>query len=146
MIAYFATSAVVPILIEEPSSANCRRLWGDADRCVSCLLTYAEVAAALSTAQRLDRISATEHDAAWANFLQIWPGLDVVEVTAELVSSAAALSRAMQLRGYDAVHCAAAAALCGDDVVDVLGVAGDSRLLKAWAELGLSVVNTNHPG
>jgi len=43
---YFDTSAIVPIVIEEPSSKVASRLWDEADRVVSSCLVYAEGRAA----------------------------------------------------------------------------------------------------
>ncbi|HEY5854858.1 MAG TPA: type II toxin-antitoxin system VapC family toxin [Aldersonia sp.] len=61
MIGYLDTSALVPLLVAEPISPACRRLWDDADAVVSCRLMYVEVAAALAQAQRMDRLSARAH-------------------------------------------------------------------------------------
>ena len=139
MIAYLDTSAVVPILIAEPSSDTCRRVWRDADRLVSSRLTVVEAGAALAMAQRQGRITADEERGAWANFLRIWPDVDVVELTVDLALTAASLAASMALRGYDAVHCAAATQLQDRDL---LAVAGDGRLLDAWRALGVAVVDT----
>ena len=56
MIVYFDTSAILPIVIEEPSSAVASRLWDEADRVVSSRLVYAEGRAALAMARRMNRI------------------------------------------------------------------------------------------
>ncbi len=140
MIVYLDTSAVVPILIAEPSTQMCRRVWEDADRRVSSRLTYVETAAALAMAQRHGRISAGEHDAAWSNFVAIWPDVDVVELTADLAVAAAGLARTLALRGYDAVHCATAADLNDPWMV---AASGDARLIDAWRDLGIAVIDTN---
>ncbi len=140
MILYLDTSAVVPVLVTEPSTATCRRLWEDADRRVTSRLTFVETAAALSMAQRLERISAPHAELAWANFVDIWPDLDVIEVTAELSDIAAGYTRTLALRGYDAVHCASAAAVNDPAIV---AAAGDRRLLAAWQSIGVAVINTN---
>jgi predicted nucleic acid-binding protein len=39
VIAYFDTSAIVPLIIEEATSPTCRRLWNDATRVASSRLT-----------------------------------------------------------------------------------------------------------
>ncbi len=75
----------------------------------------------------------------WTSFTDIWPDLDVVEVTAELVASAAALTRPLALRRYDAMHCAAAVTV---DDPELVSVPGDRRLLDAWRGIGIAVVNT----
>ena len=140
MIAYFDTSAVVPILIAEPGTPRCRRVWDEADRRVSSRLTYVETAAALGMAQRQGRILAAQHDDAWANFVDIWPGVYIVELTRELSLAAAEFARTLSLRGYDAVHCASAAAL---DDPDLVAAAGDAKLLAAWRTLGVAIIDTH---
>ena len=139
MIAYFDTSAIVPILVAEPSTPTCRRIWEEADRMVTSRLAYVEVAAALAMAGRRGRLSASEQDRAWNSFTQIWPDIDVVDLTSELAASAAGLARSLGLRGYDAVHCASAAALSD---VDVVAAAGDKHLVAAWQELGVTALDT----
>jgi hypothetical protein len=46
------------------------------------------------------------------------------------------------VRGYDAVHCAAAEQLSDEQVV---AASGDRRLLDVWAALGVATFDTNHP-
>jgi len=116
----------------------CRRIWFDADRRVSSSLTYVEVAAALALAERRGRLSSDDHDQALSIFAELWPQVDVVEISGELIAQAARLARIHALRGYDAVHCAAAAEL---DDADLVAVSGDAQLITAWAELGLGVIN-----
>ncbi|MEQ6901088.1 type II toxin-antitoxin system VapC family toxin [Nocardioides sp. YIM 152588] len=140
MIVYFDTSAVVPILIAEPTSALCRRAWQDADRRVTSRLTYVETGAALAMAERQGRLTSDGYDQAWGAFVAIWPDLDVVDLSDGLAQRAAALARSSALRGYDAVHCAAAEAVADDDVV---AATGDAGLIAAWHGLGVSVLDVN---
>ena len=56
MIAYFDTSALVPLVINEPASATCGRLWNEAARVISTRLIYPESRAALALAQRMRRL------------------------------------------------------------------------------------------
>ena len=58
---------------------------------------------------------------------------------ATLVTRASRLARHLPLRGYDAVHAAAAEAIADPDVV---AASGDRRLLAAWLRLGLDVIDT----
>jgi hypothetical protein len=51
------------------------------------------------------------------------------------------LTQVVPLRGYDAVHCAAAEQVEGNDLV----AAGDQRLLAACARLGISTADVNNP-
>ena len=57
MIAYFDTSALLPLLIDEPGSERAGRLWDEADHVVSVRLIYVEARAALAQARRLERLA-----------------------------------------------------------------------------------------
>lgn len=140
MIAYFDTSAFVPLLVAEPTSAGCRRLWDDADDVVSSRLLYVEAAAALAQARRLHRLTARSHRAARGRLDELWSQMGVAEIDQTLVESAAGLTVRFELREYDAVHCASAQQLDSDDLV---AATGDQRLLRAWADLGLSTFDPN---
>jgi uncharacterized protein len=139
VIGYLDTSAVVPLLVAEPTSAACRRFWEDADDVVSCRLTYVEAAAALAQAIRAGRLDATGYGQARRLLDQVWAEIDVIEIDDRLVRVAADAADTCGLRGYDAVHCAAAEQLSDDDLV---AASGDRRLLRAWRERGVSVYDT----
>ena len=139
MIAYFDTSAVIPLLVEESRSAVASAVWPRADSVVSPRLILAEGRAALARAARLGRLSPPSLDAALLQLVEVWSQLDVLEIDDALVHEAAALARGHSLRGYDAVHCAAALRVAGPETVVV---AGDVPLLDACREEGLPVVPT----
>jgi predicted nucleic acid-binding protein len=135
MIAYFDTSAVVPLLIEEPWSERAGRVWDVATRVVSARLVYPEARAALALAQRLGRLSASQLRAAVEGLEGLDRQLDHVEITEGLATRAGDLAEAVGLRGYDAVHLAAAESLADEDLVVV---AADGPLRSAAAELGMA--------
>jgi uncharacterized protein len=143
VICYFDTSALVPLLIAEPTSDASRRLWDDADEVVTVRLAYVEAAATLAQARRLGRVTPARHRSALHALDRLWAELAVVEVDNGLVRRAAELARLHALRGYDALHCAAAEQLTDGDLVLA---AGDRELLRAGRALGLSVgdINTGH--
>lgn len=136
MIAYLDTSAVVPLLVAEPGSARAASLWDSADRVVSVRLVYPETRAALAQAQRLGRITARNLRAAVADFDSRFDELDLVEVDDPLARRAGELAEFHGLRGYDAVHLAAADRLRDPDVVVI---AGDSALLGAATAEGMTI-------
>jgi uncharacterized protein len=142
VIGYLDTSALVPLLIAEPSTAACRRFWDEADVVVTSRLTYVETAAALAQARRLKRISDRIHRTSLRALDDRWAELATVEVDDLLVRDAAELSRRHSLRGYDAIHCASARQLDADDLV---AAAGDQQLLRAWLEVGINTYDTNQP-
>jgi uncharacterized protein len=140
VIGYLDTSAFVPLLIDESTSAACRRFWDDADVIVSSRLLYVETAAALAQARRMGRLTEGNHRHGRRRLDQMWSEMDVVEVDEQVVTRAAGLAYRLSLRGYDAVHCASAEQLDDDDVV---AASGDQRLLDAWLELGMATYDTN---
>ncbi len=128
MIAYFDTSALVPLLITEAGSVVAGQLWEAADRVASVRLVYPEARAALAQAHRLQRLSARQLRTAVRELDDICDQLDIVEVDTALARRGGELAEAHALRGYDAVHLAAADRL-GDP--ELVMVAGDDSLLSA---------------
>ncbi len=136
MIAYFDTSAIVPLLIAERGSQVAGRLWNSADRVASVRLLYPEVRAALAQAQRLDRVSARDLRRAVSELDSRLEEIDLVEIDDTLARLAGEKAEVHGLRGYDAVHLAAALRVHDRDVVLI---AGDRALLVAAASEGLAV-------
>ena len=143
MIGYLDTSAFVPLLVAEPSSPACRRFWDSADAVVTCRLLYVEAAAALAQAERMERLDGRQHRRARDLLDGFWAEFDVIEIDELLARAAADAAHALGLRGYDAVHFAAAEHLADADLV---AAAGDKRLLTAWYGRGLSTYDTNQDG
>lgn len=139
MIAYFDTSAIVPLLVEEAGSDRATRLWDEADRVVSIRLVYAEGRAALAAAARAGRLERFAADAAVRGLDGLYTQMDLVETSDAVVRRAGALAEVHALRGYDAVHLAAAESIGQEDAVLV---AGDGPLCRAAAVLGLAVART----
>jgi predicted nucleic acid-binding protein len=136
VIAYFDTSAVVPLLIAESGSGRAASLWDGADRVVSVRLIYPETRAALAQAERLGRLTARQLRDAGTEFDSLFEEIDLIEVDDALARRAGELAEVRQLRGYDAVHLAAA-----DRVHDpnVVVIAGHGALLGAAAAEGMAV-------
>jgi predicted nucleic acid-binding protein len=136
VIAYFDTSAVVPLLVVEAGSTRAAVLWDGADRVVSARLVYPEGRAALALAHRLGRLTARQLRAAVAELDSKYEEFDLVEVDDMLARRAGHLAEAHGLRGYDAVHLAAADRVRNPDLVVV---AGDGALLAAAATEGIAI-------
>jgi uncharacterized protein len=136
VIAYFDTSAIIPLIVNEPSSDRCNRVWDESSRVVSVRLLYPEARAALAKAERMGRLSAAQRVAAIVELETIITQVDHIEVTEALAHRAGELAQAHGLRGYDAVHLAAASAVADSDVVLVTG---DSDLAKAANSIGIAV-------
>jgi uncharacterized protein len=139
VIAYLDTSAVIPLLVEEPGSAVCRDIWFAATTLTTSRLLYVEATAALARAARMGRLDSPAYEDSLAGLDGLWRQLDVIAVDEPLVREAAGLARTHGLRGYDAVHCASGLQVSGPDAV---AVSGDQELLAAWRASGLPTVDT----
>ena len=138
MIVYADTSALIPLLIVEPSTELCQQLWESADSVISSRLVYVEAAAALARARRARRLTGPRHREALATLARVWTDIDVVEADGEVVERGAALAENLALRGYHAVH-AASAEVVND--AGLVAAAGDRQLLDAWQRLGITTVD-----
>jgi predicted nucleic acid-binding protein len=139
VIAYFDTSSVVPLVIDEAGGELCNRVWNESARIVSVRLLYPEARAALARAQRMGRLTRPQLTAAVTELDSIFAEIDLIELTAGLALAAGELAEERGLRGYDAVHLAAARSVADDELVFVTG---DEELAAAATALGLTVTVT----
>jgi uncharacterized protein len=143
VIAYFDTSALIPLLVEEPGSERSGRVWDAAEHVSSVRLIYAEARAALAHAARQGRLTADDLAIAIEELGRLYGQLDLLEVDDLLVRRAGELAQRHALRGYDAVHLAAAERVQHDTTVVVTG---DGDLCAAAEALGIAVVRTHGEG
>ena len=136
MIAYFDTSAIVPLLIDEIGTRTAGDIWDRADRLVSVRLFHVETRAALAQAARIGRISSKHLRSSVRDLEDLADQIDMVAVDEDLIREAGDLVEDQGLRAYDAVHLAAALRV---DDLDLIVVAGDRALLAAAEALDLSV-------
>ena len=134
MISYFDTSALVPLIVAEPGSSAARELWDGASRVASVRLVYPEARAALAQAHRGRRLTARQLRRAVTSLDALCAQLDVVDIDDDLARRAGELAEVHGLRGYDAVHLAAADRLRDDELVLA---AGDRELIVAAQRLGM---------
>ena len=139
MLLYLDTSAFIPLLLEEPSSQLCRRLWNDAAAVCSSALVRVESAATLAQAHRMGRLTADQLSACLSSAQELLEQTALLVPTPALLADAADLAVRLGLRGYDAVYAASAASAGSTDLV---AAAGDGALLGAWQSLGLTTVAT----
>ena len=139
MIAYFDTSAVVPLAIDEPTTPACLQIWNDATVSTSARILFAESCAALGRARRAERIERGGLTPALNRLGVVMAQIGHVEIDARLVATAGSMAIELGLRGYDAVHLAAALSIADDETVFVTG---DQQLAHVASEVGLAVVST----
>jgi len=138
LIVYFDTSALLPIVIEESTSATASRLWDDADRVVSSRLVYVEGRAALAMARHMRRLDERQLRTAVEGFEAVHEQLDIIEVTENLIGQAGSLAEQFGLRGYDAVHLASARVVNDPELILA---AGDHTLIGAARAAGIATAD-----
>lgn len=136
-IAYFDSSALVKLVIEEDGSEDAARLWDGADAVVTSRVAHPEVRAALAAAHRDARLDAAAHRKAKAEWGAFHRALRMVELTRQLEAKAADLAEQHALSGFDAVHLASALTLTE---LPVIVATWDARLLRAAQFLGLATL------
>lgn len=108
MILYLDTSALVKRYVIEPGSDQVNQATANAETTGTVIITRAEVAAALARAIRIGALKQADAFANLQRFRTEWHDLARVQLTENLVARADTLAWEHGLRGYDAVHLAAA--------------------------------------
>jgi uncharacterized protein len=109
VITYFDTSVLMKLfLTDEVGSTAASDVWLASESAVCVEIGYVELRSALAAASRAKRLSLAQFKEAKRLFEEIWSQLDVVQIDETLVRAAAGLAESDGLRGYDAVHFAAA--------------------------------------
>ena len=111
-------------------------VWNAADSVLTSQIAYPELRAALAAAERSRRISARQLRRCVEDANALFEELRIVGIDGRLAMEAGELAERLVLRGYDAVHLAAALAIEGDDVVFATW---DHDLAAAASTSGLSV-------
>jgi uncharacterized protein len=136
VIVYVDTSALVPLIVSEPTSPAAETLWDAAERLIATPLVRTEAHAALAQAHRMGRIEPGQLRQGLADLAMLSDQLDSLEITHDLAVAAGEVAERHRLRAYDAVHLAAALTL-GDPTV--VFATGDRRLASAARDAGLAV-------
>ena len=108
MIVYLDASALVKRYVAESGSAQVAALIGEAQAIGTGVITRAEVAAALARSARMGLVTPESGLKALSAFNADWEHLIRLQLGEALVARAASLAWEHGLRGYDAVHLAAA--------------------------------------
>jgi predicted nucleic acid-binding protein len=136
MITYVDTSTLLKLVIDEDGSDRASTIWTSADTVASVELIVVESRAALAVARRGRRLTTEQHADARDELDALLADLHIVETTEALIAEAAELAEAEGLRGYDAVHLAAAL-LVGAAVLS----SADADLCAAGERRGLHIAN-----
>jgi predicted nucleic acid-binding protein len=116
LIIYLDTSTLLKQYIQEAGSEEVEKLLASADGTGTNLLTYVEMASAISRAVRMKLVSADESRTTWEDFLVDWELLVRLDISGQITKRGAALVWEHGLRGYDAMHLSSA--LAWQDAID----------------------------
>jgi len=108
VILYLDASALVKRYVPEPGSSNVGAVIRQAGVVGTSLISRAEVAAALARLRRMSLIGAEDERVAIRTYRTDWQDIVRLPITEDVVARADALAWEQGLRGYDAVHLAAA--------------------------------------
>jgi uncharacterized protein len=133
VITYVDTSILIKLLISESGTAEASAIWDEPDVLVCSRLGHVEARAALTAARRISELVSHE---ALSGLEVLWSQLSIVEIDEDLMRLAGDTAEEHGLRGYDAMHLAAAHHV-GADVFS----SADRRLCSAASESGLHVAN-----
>lgn len=109
MITYVDTSVIIKLLVDDETGTGAvERLWLESEFVVCAEIGYVEARAALAAAHRAGRLDDEALEVARNQLDALWEQIDVVPMTTQLGRQAGDLADTEHLRGYDAVHLAAA--------------------------------------
>jgi predicted nucleic acid-binding protein len=141
VITYVDTSVLLKLLVDDELGAEAaERLWLESTHLVCAEIGYTEVRAALAATRRSGRLDQRSLRTAKAELDALWGQIDIVPVTTSLVHAAGDLAEDEGLRGYDAVHLAAAIAAQATVVATA-----DTALLEAARRRRFDVSNPLEP-
>lgn len=143
---YADSSAIVKRYYAEPGSDQVRERWLADERVFTSRVTYAEVHAALARKHRDRELSAMPFRRSAAAFEAEWPAYDQVLVDGTTLADVGRLVRVHPLRGYDAIHLAAALWVKGHLGDPLEFWVSDDRLEAAARRERLIVVNPERAG
>jgi predicted nucleic acid-binding protein len=139
MILFCDTSALVQLYVDEPASAQLRRLAQDAEAIAVCRIAYVEARAAFARRGHEAPADVPALEQAREALDADWPQYLTIEITQPVVQLAGDYAEAFAPRAYDSVQLAAART-AADAAQDLVGFACfDARLNKAAAILGLDI-------
>ena len=137
---YLDTSALIKRYVNEAGSTDIRVWIRSADDKATTLITRAEMSAGINRLLRMKSLSLKDYNEALEEFHADWEDYHRLPVTAPLVARADALACQHNLRGYDAIHFAAA--LTWQELLDlpVTLVTYDRELAGAARASGMAVL------
>lgn len=138
MIVYLDASALVKRYLQEIGTDEVEALIGEAEITGTALISRAEVVAALGKAARMSLVKKDEAARAVQAFRTDWPALYRLRLDEATIAQADSLAWTHGLRGFDAVHLAAAQAWRDALGEAIVFATYDKQLWQAAHQVGLS--------
>ena len=146
MIVYADASALVKRYVTESSSNEVIGLTSTANVVATALVSRAEVAAAFARAVRMGILDPEGGRQVQRSFARDWPNLARVAVTEALAARAETLAWEFCLRGYDAIHLAAALTWRESIGQEIVLATFDRHLWDAGTQAGFEIWPKQLPG
>jgi len=141
---YFDTSALVKRFVEEPGSRRVGALIASQRQIATSKIAYAELHAALARKLRERKLTLPAYRSISGRFDSDWLAYIRVELADALLRLTRELVRRHPLRGFDAIHLAAAIRLQDHLNETIQFVAADQRLLHAAQHEGLAAIDVRN--
>jgi uncharacterized protein len=138
---YFDTSALVKRFVEEPGSGRVEALIASQPQIATSKIAYAELHAALARKLRERKLTLIAYRRISGRFELDWHAYIRVELADALLGLTRELVRRHPLRGFDAIHLAAAIRLQDQLNETIQFIAADQRLLHAAQREGLTGID-----
>jgi predicted nucleic acid-binding protein len=119
LIAYFDSSALLKLFLNEPDAEVALNVWNQAEQVTTSGISYLEVRAGLARAARENpaKLSRTGYEDAKRQFDQLWAQVISLTITERLIHQASDVAERYSLRAYDSLQFAAVLDVADDDVV-----------------------------
>jgi predicted nucleic acid-binding protein len=140
MILYLDTSALVKLFVAESGSETVRDLTQSSEALVTASVAYAEARAAFARTRREGGLSGPELRRLVSALDTHWESYAAVDVGMPVARAAGALAEQRGLRGFDAIHLAAALLVRDRTDAELRFCAADGQLASAASAEGLDVV------
>lgn len=146
MICYLDTSALVKLYIYEEGSPEVKELVTNSLLVATSKIAYAEARAALARGHREKALEDEIYAQAVEALKDDWRNYFAIEVTDTLIELAGELAEQHQLRGFDAVHLAAALILKQQVKENITVACWDKRLWQALNANNFALLPEKLPG
>jgi predicted nucleic acid-binding protein len=139
---YWDTSAILPLLVDEPSRERVLDLYQDDPQIVAWWATSVEIASAVSRRERENSITAEDADAALGAVRRLAAAWHEVVPSDAVRRTAERLLRVHALRAADSLQLAAALIAANHDPTTLDMVCFDGRLTAAARREGFTVIDS----